>query len=388
MRTLARAAAFLILFASLGAPRVAVPAQPFAINAILPLTGSLAFLGQEEAQTLAFLERSLNRSGGIRGQDVHFAVQDDQSSPKVAVQLMSILIAQHVPVVLGSGLSANCRAMLPLIKDGPVVYCFSPGVQPERGSYMFSSATSARDVVTVGIRYFRERGARRFGAVWTTDGTGQDSEHLFMEVLAQPENKNVELVANEHFNPTDLSVAAQIAHVAHSNAEVCFCWAAGTPFTTLLRTYTEQGLTIPIYTSAGNVTYAQMAQYSALDAGAVHFAAFRFFESSNRGALGKTIDAFRRAMRDAGVRPDDAQANAWDPGLIVVGAFRSLGTNATATQIRDEIMATRGFAGIDGIYDFEKSPQRGLSDDAAVMARWDPKKADWVVESRPGGWVK
>ena len=39
-------------------------------------------------------------------------------------------LAQKVPVVLGSTLTASCEAMEPLVKNGPVMYCFSPGIYP------------------------------------------------------------------------------------------------------------------------------------------------------------------------------------------------------------------------------------------------------------------
>jgi len=44
-----------------------------------------------------------------------------------------------------------------------------------------------------------------------------------------------------------------------------------------------------------------------------------------------------------------------------------------------------GFAGLNGVYDFRKNPQRGLDESDVVMARWDRGAHDWVVVSRPGG---
>jgi hypothetical protein len=66
-----------------------------------------------------------NARGGITGRKIHFVVQDDQSSPQVAVQLTNGIIAKHVPVMLGSSLVANCNAMMAAVREsGPVQYCF------------------------------------------------------------------------------------------------------------------------------------------------------------------------------------------------------------------------------------------------------------------------
>ncbi|HXF34105.1 MAG TPA: hypothetical protein VN603_05990, partial [Candidatus Acidoferrales bacterium] len=68
-----------------------------------------------------------------------------------------------------------------------------------------------------------------------------------------------------------------------------------------------------------------------------------------------------------------------------VAAFRKLGTNATATQIRDFIANLKGWTGINGPYDFRAVPQRGLDVKAAVVVRWDTAKGTWIGVSKPGG---
>jgi branched-chain amino acid transport system substrate-binding protein len=70
-------------------PRATTAADPFDINVITPLTGFGAFLGKSENLSLGVAEEILNKSGGINGRPVHFAVQDDQTNPQVAVQLLS-----------------------------------------------------------------------------------------------------------------------------------------------------------------------------------------------------------------------------------------------------------------------------------------------------------
>src|SRR5579871_3792023 len=88
----ALAAAALLLVAAPG-PQPAAAADPFQIPVIMPLTGGGAFLGTSENQSLQIIEKMVNAAGGIKGRPIHFAVQDDQSNPQVAVQLTNGAIA-------------------------------------------------------------------------------------------------------------------------------------------------------------------------------------------------------------------------------------------------------------------------------------------------------
>ena len=122
-------------------------AETYKINVILPLTGSAAFVGQGQKDTLDALAEYENKNGGIKGQNVEFVFHDDQTSPQVAVQLTNSTLGTHPAVVMGSSLVGMCLAMAPLMKNGPVHYCLSPAIHPSAGSYTFSSSSSSVDQI-------------------------------------------------------------------------------------------------------------------------------------------------------------------------------------------------------------------------------------------------
>ena len=139
-------------------PLGARAADPFEINVIISLTGGGAFLGKDQQVVLTAIEAQVNKAGGIRGRPIKFVIADDQSSPQVGVQLMNQAIARKAQVVLGSTLVAICSAMAPLTKDGPLLYCLSPGLHPEPGSYAFSSEPSTTDAFVGTAVYFAHQG--------------------------------------------------------------------------------------------------------------------------------------------------------------------------------------------------------------------------------------
>jgi branched-chain amino acid transport system substrate-binding protein len=391
MKTLARslriAAVLCLALGSTVAPGFGQGPQPYELNVIMPMTGYGAFLGKGEKPALDAIEKIVNKSGGIAGRPVKFVIHDDQSNPQVDVQLANSLISQHVPVILGSSLVALCGAMMPLVKDGPVLYCFSPGVHPEPGSYVFSSSVSTTDLIPVAVRYFRERGLTRFAVITSTDASGQDAERAINAVFALPENKGLSIVDREHFGVSDISVSAQMARIKAANPQVLIAWSTGTPAGTLLRGASEAGITIPILTTNGNLTYAQMAQYSSFMPKELYFPGVPCVAPNQvtDKATKNAVTTYQTALRAEGVKPDFMGSTAWDPAMIVITALRALGPNATAAQLRQYIANIDGWVGVNGRYDFRSIPQRGLDQSAVIMVRWNQEAQTWVGVSKPGG---
>jgi branched-chain amino acid transport system substrate-binding protein len=364
----------------------ATAAQPYEIDAILGVTGSAAFVGQSQQAILAGLEASVNAAGGINGTPIHFVVHDNQSTAQVALQLAGDAIAKKAPVLLVSGLLASCQAIQPLVKNGPVEYCLSPALYPERGGYVFSSGVSTLDSLAALLRYARERHWTRVATITSTDATGQDADRAIAAALRAPENHALALVDAEHFVPADLSVTAQLARIKQADPQALIVWTSGAPFGTVLRGVKDAGLDLPVITTNGNMTYQQMKQYADLLPAELLFPATGYLvrQAANpavRAAQQRYFDAAKRVQ----LMPDNPSGFAWDAGAIVVDALRHVGTNADAAQILAYIDGLRSYAGISGVYDFQSGDRRGLGVKDILVARWDPAQRSWTAVSPLGG---
>jgi branched-chain amino acid transport system substrate-binding protein len=375
-----------------GVPRAASAAgEPIEINVILSLSGQVAFLGRAEQQSLQLLETTVNKNGGINGRPVKFVIADDQSNPQVAIQLTNALLSQNISMLLGPNFQASCLAMEPLvIKSGPVEYCFSPGIPATPGSYVYSATVSSRDDQVATVRYLRGRGWTRIGIIATTDATGQVFDSTLDAALAMPENKGLEVVAREHFSPTDISVAAQITRIKAANPQVIIAWAAGTPFATVLRAINDQALSIPIFGGNGNMNFAQLAQYSAFMPKELYFSGRRAFapDPAAPPPVRKVQSLYFNAFRDISIQPDFFGLIPWDPALLYIDALRHLGPSPSAAQVNAYIQNLHEWAGVQGYYNFSDGSQRGIGIDGAVIDRWDPSTHAFVAVSKPGGFVK
>jgi branched-chain amino acid transport system substrate-binding protein len=356
----------------------------YTINVILPMTGPGAAIGADEATSLRLYEAQVNATGGIRSTPVHFEIHDDQSSPQVAVQETSLVLQQRPAIILGSGMAAQCQAMAALATGGPVVYCLSSALNPLRG-YLFASAAPNDLAGPVMMKYFHGKGYRHLAIISTTDLSGQAFLNTTLAAVEAYNNPDLTVVASERFNPADISVAAQLARIKASNADVVLVLVSGTPFGTVLRGMHDIGMTIPVFASPANMNRSQLSSYAAFLPDSLTFLGSPYQGRDQNPKLKRATNDFYTAFKRAGLVPTPLSAYAWDPANIVVNGLRALGTSATAEQLRDYIANLHTFTGIFGDYDF-RTNGHGLDDQRdVVIVRWDQRRNDWVADSQAGG---
>ena len=386
MRIAALALAAGLLASALPQPGRA--ADPLTIPVIASVTGSGAFASAEDLTAIRIIENTVNARGGIRGRQIHFVVQDDQTNPALGVQLVNELIAKKATYFLGPTITAVCSAVLPLIREaGPVTYCYSPGIHPAQGSYMFSVGASTRDQAAVTAKFIHDRRWTRIGFIASTDASGQDFETKFNDVLTAKENAGLTVVDREHFAVADLSVAAQITRIKAAEPDVIIAWTIGTGFGTTLRAMKDLGVQTPVVGGLGNAVYAQLAQYAPIMPKELYFPGMRGMSlqvANPRPIHAKQVEYYD-AFTKAGLRPDGPATLAWDSTLLFLDAVTQLGPDAPAQQIRDFIRERRGWVGINGVYDFHDPEQRGLDVQACVVYRYDPAQQTFVPITKPGG---
>jgi len=385
-RGLAAFGLFCILLSPVAPPARA--AEPYDIDVVLPLTGAAAFLGTAEQRTLQQFEKSPMAQEGIDGRPVRFVFHDDQSSPQTAVQLATQIAGTKPAVVLGSAVVGMCNAMAPLMRRGPVMYCLSPGIYPTAGGYVFSSSNATRDLAAAQLRYFRGRGWTKIAVITSTDASGTDARKHIRELVALPEYKGIQIVAETTFNPTDVSAAAQVQRMKGAEPQAVIAWSTGAAVGTVFKALQDAGLDVPTATTDGNMTFAQMRQYADILPRQLYIPSPEWPRDGRAETPAEVQEAKRQffaAFEGADAPPDAASSFAWDPALLVVSALRKLGPGATAEQLRDHLLKLQGFAGINGIYDFAKVPQRGLDDSNVVVTHWDAAVGNWTIVSHPRG---
>lgn len=373
------------LLATFGPARAA---EPYTIDVLLPLTGPGALLGTTEQKAMQQFETVYAKGKDIGGRPVHFSFHDDQSSPQTAVQLANEIIAKKPAVMLGPAIVAMCNATTPLVRRGPVEYCFSPGIRPAAGGFVFSGSVSTKDLGASLLRYFRMKGWTKLALITSTDASGQDAARNMHELFAEPENKPLQLVSEQTFNPSDISASAQVERLKGAQPQAVIAWSTGAAIGIVFKAMQDSGLAVPVATTDGNQTHATMQRFAAILPKELYIPSPEWPISDkiqDEPAVKEAKAQFYAAFKGTDIKPDNAAALAWDPTLITFEALRKLGPDATAEQLRTYLSGLKGFAGVKGIYDFAAAPQRGLTEDNVVITRWDPAAQEWTVVSKSRG---
>jgi branched-chain amino acid transport system substrate-binding protein len=393
-RTSLRVAALAIttaLTTALAAGPALAADDTYDLNVIIPLTGGGAFLGKAEQQALNLAAGVINKDGGIHGKKLNPIFHDDQSSPQVAVQLMTEVIATHPAVILGSTVSQLCNAQAPLVKEsGPVMWCFSPSVRTEPGGYEFTSQIDSHDQQRALMTYFKGKGWKRIALITTTDASGQDAEKSITDLVKDPAFKDVTLVANEHFAPGDVSVSAQIEKIRAGNPDAIVSWATTAAGGTVFRGLKQAGIDLPTAASGSNMTVSQMTDYAAFLPSKVFFGVGEWAANGDPRLTVPTEVSdqqklFFATMKTVNVYPDSGADLGWEPVRVVADALNKLPAGADAKKLHDFLISWQGHIGAEGIYDFKKTPQRGLNIDNAIVVRWDSTKKEWHLVSNLTG---
>jgi branched-chain amino acid transport system substrate-binding protein len=375
-----------ILAAGIG-PATAADEQPVDLPTILSVTGAAGFIGKESLESVQLVAGLVNAQGGVRGRAVKVVLQDTTTSPANAVQFLNQLISSHVQAVFGPTFTSECNALAPLITNGPVVSCYSPGVHPQAGSFMFSGGVGSDGMAHAIATYFRGRGWTHVAIISSTDASGQDFEENFDKALAEPVNSGLKLVAREHFATSDLSVAAQISRIKGANPQTLVVWTAGTGLGVALHGVHDVGLDVPIMAGNANMVREQLGGYDGFLPKTLVFPGILGMTplASSPSSVKAQQSQYFAAYAKLGHKPNLPGALSWDPTHLLLDAYGAIGWNATADQLRAWIVSQHAWPGVNGVYDFAKYPQRGIGVDSCVIARWDAPTHDFVAVSGPGG---
>jgi branched-chain amino acid transport system substrate-binding protein len=375
------------------APAARAADQPYEIHVIATMTGISAFVGKYMKLNFDAFEEWANGDGGIKGRPLRFVYDDDQSQPQVAVQLATEMLGAHPTALMVTGPVANCAAVAPLLGDGPVMWCNSPALHPKAGGFAFASGPDTLDGVNAVLRYYLAHGWTKLGILNPTDVTGQDADRAIAADLKLPANAKFQIVAYEHFNPTDLTVSAQLERIKAGGAQALIAWTTGSPVATVFKGMIQAGLgDLTVAPTAGNEVFQQLEQYKDFLPKHLIMASALFPPHDGLVTLDPRVEKLQHEMyailAKHGMKADNNTADTWDAALITLSGLRALGPDAKPEQLRRWILSQKDFAGVNGLYDFTQYPDRGLAHDTSVLVTYDPAGPDgprWRWVSKIGG---
>ncbi len=372
-----------------GSANASVKSQsPYYIHAILSITGAGSILGSREAKALNVLAAQVNNNGGIQGHPLKFEIEDNRTSPTVAVSLATPIISSGTPLLFVGSIVAPDQAVDALTgPSGPFIYDFSPIENPKPGSMVFAAGTPLLMDAEAYLTFLKSKAYDNLSIITSTDATGVGGYQALREALKLPQFSSMHVVAHQTFNPSAVSANTQLSIIKAANPQALIIWTTGSPLGTVLNGMSELAMDgIPTVTDNGNASQALLKNFQSVLPKHTYFPTPPFYlppaEISNREVRAK-VTSFDNAITSIGGHPGNPYALAWDPAQLVLNALQKLGVGATPGQIQNYMQNLHNVPGVFGLYNTSRLHHHGLSTSDIYMTTWNG--TSFVQASGPGG---
>ena len=355
--------------------------QPIKIGAFLAATGPAAFLGDPEQKTLELYIEKLNAAGGVLGRKLQLVSYDSAGSADKARTFAKRLIEQdQVDVIVGGSTTGETMAVVPLVEQAGVPFISLAGavviVEPVK-KWVFKTPHTDRMACERIFLDMRGRGIARIGLISGSGGFDKSMRGQCMSVAA---TYGVQIVADETYGGGDTDMTAQltkIKNVAGVQAVLNAGFGQGPAIVT--KNFRQLGINVPLYQSHGVASkeYIKLSGGAAegvrLPAAAVVIADKLPADDKQRPvAMGYKKAYESRFKEDIST----FGGHAHDGLMIAVEAMKRAKSTDKA-KVRDAIESTKGFVGLDGVFNMTPNDHMGL--DLTYFRMLEVRKGDWAL---------
>jgi branched-chain amino acid transport system substrate-binding protein len=361
-----------------------VPAQaqePIKIGSFLSVTGGAAFLGDPEQKTLELYVEKINAAGGVLGRKLQLVAYDSAGDAEKARTFTKRLIEQDkVDVLVGGSTTGETMAVVPLVEAAQIPFISLAGavviIDPVK-KWVFKTPHTDRMACE---KVFGDLQSRKLSKIALISGAGGFDKSMRAECLKVAAKYGIEVVADETYGAGDTDMTAQLTKIKNT-AEVQAVLNAGFGQgpAIVTKNYRQVGITVPLYQSHG-VASKEFIKLSGaasegvrLPAGALLVADTLPASDPQRLVLVSYKNEYESHFNSA---VSTFGGHAWDGLMLAVEAIKKAGGTDKA-KVRDALESTRGFIGVDGIFNMSPSDHMGLNLSAFRML--EIKGGDWTL---------
>src|SRR6516164_7026218 len=342
-----------VLAASLAAPaligRAGAQGATIKIGMCAPVTGPAAESGRYAQIGAKIALDAVNKAGGVLGKQVELIIEDDQTTNPGIVLAFSKLAAQNdIVAFLGSIRSTQVHAMAPdVLKIGKPVMIggTDPALTHMGNQWLFrcrpNDSYSGRVLADFGVNTL---GKKKWAVVHSTDAFGTAGGKALIEALGKI---GATVALDQGYANQSQDFTPVVLAVRQSGAEIL-----GSYFTfendlgVFARQLRQLGVNISYVGSPSivNITALKLA-------GPALFGTFGVADYAEDSS--EASKTFGKAYRDVvKVAPDNQSSWTFDAVTVLSAAINKAGKTDPGA-IREAILATKGFPGAEGEYNFD-----------------------------------
>ena len=347
MNLITRAVAALAMGGALVSPGHA--ADPIRLGLVDELTGPQAEAGQLTLKGVKLAIDEINAAGGIMGRKIDLIVEDNASTNPGTVLAYSKLVGEgKIAAVVGPLRSTQVQAASPTIaaakvpafiggSDPSLTRVNNPWIFRIRPNDLFSSKVMAEYAVKV-------LKGKKIAIIHSTDTFGAGGKNALVEAL---KTLGVEPVTIQGYTNNSQDFTAIVLAIKKSGADVLTSYMTNAPDVGICAKQLRQlGLNMPWIGSASLATDTALKLAGEALWGTYTVSDFVIDANEESKAYAKK---FRAAH---GAEPDLFSAWAYGAVYLIKHAIETA-KSTDAEAMRKALLATRGFKGVEGTYDFE-----------------------------------
>jgi len=354
-------------------------ATPYKIGAIFPLTGSLSWLGEYKKKGADLKVELINKAGGINGRPLELITYDDQSSPETASRVAQRLVSRDgVIAMIGTASVPVSGAVASIGAKSKIPTIIGSGyeVNAQKEPFLFNTAHKTDFAVARPFQYFQGKGITKMALLMPIGPLGELGSTLARKYAPQ---YGITIVGEEKFDIKAADLTTQLAKLRTLGPQAVFSFCTGEPAALVARNMDQMGMNIPVLVSHGNANPGFLKFVSSLTLPIIVPAGRAAAPDAvaDSDPCKKVVTDFSRAHQlKYGEPANYYSAEMVDAIALIAAALKTTGSD-DPVKLRDAIEKTRGFVGMQGIYNFSPTDHHGtLLSDMMVLT---VKEGKWAV---------
>ncbi len=350
------AAAFFALL--IGAGDAVAQDKVIRIGGLFPMSGPGAYFGAQDKQGVELALEQINKTG-INGYKLEVQYEDSACSPLPATQAAKRLLEQYKPhIVIGEECSDATLAVMPLMEQAkvPLLNAGSSSIRVTDPGNPWTFRIMPNEVmqgVDIATNAYKRLNARRAVLLYENTNAGIGNAKVFADTFKQ---LGGEILAEIGFG-RDVNDFTAIATRVGGLGKV-----------DVIPTYTLEGQGLRITQALAQAGVTKGGGGQAIQLGTI-WLPFGFEQKAGKAALGyirivqfdptdkrEVVQNFIKAFRAKyNQDPTHINAHAYDQILLIADVVRRGAKDSQS--IRDIMAATKGFSGVTGSVEFDKTNQ-------------------------------
>jgi branched-chain amino acid transport system substrate-binding protein len=309
------------------------------------LSGDQAAFGTATRQGVELAAEEINKSGGVLGKKIRLILEDDQSKPEEAANVVTKLITNdRVVALIGENSSTNSLAAAPICQANATPMISPSSTNPnvtKKGDYIFrvcfTDPNQGRALATFVRRNLN----------LTTAAILRDSKSDYSAGLAEFFTKAFtaaggRIVGEQAYSAGDSDFRPQLTALRNSNPQVIFVPGFYTDAGQIALQARDLGINVPLVGGDGwdSPTVIQIGG-KATDG---CYFSDHYFSGDPRPAVQRFVTEIERRH---GAKPDANATLGYDALYVLVNAIRKA-NSLDHKAIRDQIATTRDYQGVSG----------------------------------------